>query len=215
MIEGFLESLTEAGIFTGWLRDTSDAAPAIVEVRALSPGGAARPVAHAVASAFRPDLLRGGHGHGHYGFRARLMTALPPGPRAFELYLPRQAQGVRTRLAIPQITLQDAVRVESLLRPDPTWTVADLLAALACLDLAALLARLGSTRFIDAAYRFVLNRWPERGEATAYALALADGGAAAEDVVRELLTSRERTDLGPELMSPWDHGYPFASPGRP
>lgn len=215
MIEGFLESLTEAGMFTGWVRDTSDAAPVIVEVRALAAGGAAQPVARAVASAFRPDLLRGGHGHGHYGFRARLMAALPPGPCAFELYLPRQAQGVRTGLVVPQVTLPEMLRVESLLRPEPAWTVDDLLLALECLELAAQLASLGSSRFIDAAYRFALNRWPERGEAAAYTRALADGAASADDVVRELLTSRERADLGPGLISPWDPAYPFVSPGRP
>jgi hypothetical protein len=214
MIEGFLESLTEAGIFTGWLRDTADAAPVIVEVRALGAAGSAVPVAYAVASAFRPDLLRGGHGHGHYGFRARQLIALPPGHCAFELYLPRQAQGVRTRLTVPRVTLPGALVVEALLRPEPAWTVHDLLPSLGCLNLAAQLASLGSTRFIDAAYRFALGRWPESGEAAAYCLALAQGGATADDVVRELLASRERADLGPSLISPWDPGYPFAPDGR-
>ena len=33
--------------------------------------------------------------------------------------------------------------------------------------------------------------------------------ATADDVLRELLTSRERQDLGPDLISPWDPGFPF------
>jgi hypothetical protein len=215
MIEGFLESLTEAGIFTGWLRDTDDPAPVIVEVREIGAHGAGNTVAHAVASAFRADLLRAGHGHGHYGFRARLLTALPAGPCGFELHLPRHGQGVRTRLAVPQLTLPGMLRVEVLLRPDPAWTVADLLPALRCLSLPAQLATLGTARFIDAAYRFALQRWPEPGEAAAYSLALAQGGATADDVLHELLTSRERVDLGPGLISPWDPAYPFALDIRP
>jgi hypothetical protein len=211
MIEGFLESVQQSGIFTGWLRDTGSAAPAIVEVRALGPARGGQIVACAVASAFRPDLLRGGHGHGHYGFHARMLAPVAPGPAAFELYLPRRDQGVRTRLTVPPIALAGVLMVEDLLRPEPAWTTAELLPSIACLNLPEQLANLGAARFIDAAYRFALQRWPERGEAEAYSRALADGGASADDVLRELLTSRERLDLGPELISPWDPGYPFAS----
>jgi len=209
MIEGFLESLLPTGIFTGWLRDTEDPAPVMLEIR---PAGSPAAVARAVASAFRHDLLRGGHGHGHYGFRARLLAPLPPGPAAFELYLPRRDQGVRTGVVVPQIDLAGPAKVEALLRPEPAWTTTDVLPFLACLDPAGQVARLGPARFIDAAYRFALNRWPGKGEALAYDRALAEGAASADDVLRELLTSRERADLGPDLISPWDPGFPFGEP---
>jgi len=204
VIEGVLETLDDAGIFSGWLRNADDPAPLIVEIRAQG-----HAVAHAVACAFRPDLLRGGHGHGHYGFRARLLNALPPGPAAFELFLPRQGQGVRTGLTVPAITLTAPVNVEALLRPDPGWTVDDLLPSLRCLELGAQLASLGMARFIDAAYRFAVGRWPVPGESQAYTLALTGGSASADDVLRDLLTSRERQDMGPDLISPWDPGFPF------
>jgi hypothetical protein len=210
MIEGFLESLHASGVFTGWLRDTGDPEPVIVEVRVAA---TAQPVARAAANAFRPDLLRGGHGHGHYGFRARLLAGLPPGTAHFELFLPRRGQGVRTRLEVPPVTLAGQSAVEALLRPDSPWTTADLLPALTCLDPDGELARLGAARFIDAAYRFALHRWPSPGEAEAYLRALADGGASATDLLRELLTSRERQDLGPDLISPWDPGFPFTPAG--
>ena len=208
MIEGMLESFTADGCFSGWLRDTEDALPVIVEVRAAS-GGAA--VACGVAKVFRPDLLQGGHGHGHYGFRARLLSRLPAGRARFELFLPRHGQGVRAMLMVPDVALAAPVRVEELLRPEPRWTVADLLPALACLDLPGQLRALGPVRFIEAAYWFALRRWPGKGEAEAYGRALADGDASAEDVVRELLTSLERRDLGDELASPWDQDFPFAA----
>jgi hypothetical protein len=206
VIEGVLESLDGAGVFTGWLRNTDDPAPVAVEIRLQG-----QAVAQAVASAFRPDLLRSGHGHGHYGFHARLLAALPPGQAAFELFLPRTAQGVRTGLAVPRIALAGAVAVETLLRPEPGWTVDDLLPALPCLDLDTQLTALGMARYIDAAYRFVLERWPVPGESQAYTLALTSGGATADDVVRDLLQSRERQDMGPNLMSPWDPGFPFGA----
>jgi hypothetical protein len=204
VIEGVLEALLDTGIFTGWLRNTDDPAPVIVEVRFQG-----RAVAQAVASTFRPDLLRGGHGHGHYGFRARLLVALPPGPAPLELFLPRNGQAVRTGLTLPAIALPGPVPVEALLRPEPAWRVDDLLPALSCLHPGAQLASLGMARFIDAAYRFALQRWPSPSESQAYTLALTGAAATADDVLRELLTSRERQDLGPDLISPWDPGFPF------
>ncbi len=211
MIEGTVESLNEHGLFTGWLRDTEDPDPVMVEVRYEG-----RLVAQAVAASFRADLLRGAHGHGHYGFRAQIAVALPPSaahaPALFELFLPRHGQGVRTRLQVPQLNLARGTNVEQLLRAELAWTAPDLLPHLACLSLPRHHAAMGTARFIDCAYRFALSRWPSRAERQVYSRALQEGGLSAEAFMAELLASRERQDLQPALASPWDATFPFAAP---
>jgi hypothetical protein len=210
LIEGTVESLNGSGIFTGWLRDTDDPAPVIVEIR-----HAGETCARSVAAAFRPDLLRGLHGHGHYGFQAQLLRVLPPGRALFELFLPRHRQGVRASLIVPPVTLSQTNTVETLLAPGASWTVSDLLANIGCLGLAGHKAAMGNARFIDAAFRFALCRWPSKAEAQVYAQALdsplESGGLTADDMLRELLTSRERQDVEAPLASPWDSAFPFVT----
>ncbi len=206
MIEGTVESLNGKGIFTGWLRDTDDPAPVIVEIR-----HAGETCARSVAAAFRPDLLRGLHGHGHYGFQAHLLMVLPPGRTLFELFLPRHRQGVRASLIVPAVTLSRTNTVETLLAPGACWTVSDLLTNIGCLGLAGHKAGMGTARFIDAAFRFALCRWPSKAEAEVYARALDGLGLTADDMLRELLTSRERQDVKTPLASPWDSAFPFAT----
>ncbi len=205
MIEGTVEFISPDGVFGGWLRDTRDAFPAQVQIRS-----AGAILAESLASAFRPDLLRGGHGHGHYGFLARARTRLEPGVTRFELYLPRHDQGIPVRLNIPPIPLAAALPVEALLRPEPTWTVADLAASLFCLDLAAQCATMGTPRFVDVTYRFALQRWPMDEEAAVYVTAIDNGETTPEGFLAELLASRERMDLGLSLPSPWDAVFPYA-----
>ncbi len=214
MIEGTVESLDEHGLFTGWLRDTEDPDPVMVEVRHEG-----RTVARAVAASFRVDLLRGGHGHGHYGFRAHLQAKLPPiahaaaaqQPALFELFLPRHGQGVRTRLAVPLLEAPPGRSVEQLLQGEPAWTTADLLPHLDCLNLAAHHTAMGTARFIDAAYRFALARWPSVAERQVYSRALQESALPVEALIAELLASRERQDLPPALPSPWDATFPFVN----
>lgn len=207
MIEGIIESLTPAGVFTGWLRDGAHPAPPIVEMRC-----AGDIVARAAAMEFRRDLLRAGHGHGHYGFAARLAVALPPGPTPFELFLPRHGMALRARLVVPKLPALAPVAVEDLLRGAPGWTVEDVLAHLACLDLPAQCRRLGVPRFVDAAYRLALHRWPSNAEAAVYGRLLEAAELAPAQLLAELLTSRERRDLGGSVLSPWDPEFPFAPP---
>jgi hypothetical protein len=205
MIEGTVEYLTGEGIFGGWLRDTRDPIPAHVQIRRAD-----EIVAESLAASFRPDLLRGGHGHGHYGFLARARVSLPPGMTRFELFLPRHDQGIPVRLEVPEIPLPIALPVEALLRPEPTWAVPDLAAALPCLGLPAQCATMGTPRFVDVAYHFVLQRWPLVEEAAVYITAIDEGGITPDSFLAELLASRERADLGPALPSPWDAAFPFA-----
>ncbi|MEJ0049022.1 MAG: hypothetical protein WDN04_25125 [Rhodospirillales bacterium] len=209
MIEGTLESLSPEGVFSGWLRDTQDATPALLEIRHRH-----RPVAEAAALAFRADLLGAAHGHGHYGFAARLRHSLAPGPTDFELFLPRRDQSIRVRLVVPVLLPPHQVHVEQLLVEPPTWTAADLSRAPHCLNLADERAAMGTPRFVDVTFRFALNRWPGDEEASVYVRALDREGTSEVDFLLELLTSRERADLEPALPSPWDPLFPYTRAAR-
>jgi len=204
MIEGTLESLAPDGIFAGWLRDTEDSTPSLLEIR-----HSGRAVAQAAALAFRPDLLATGHGHGHYGFAARLRRAPPPGPTDFELFLPRRDQSIRVRLSVPELPKPHLARVEQLLVEPPAWTAADFCRTPQCLNLTAERAAMGTPRFVDVTFRFALNRWPGDDEARVYIRALDEEGTSETDFLLELLTSRERADLDPALPSPWDPLFPY------
>ena len=209
MIEGTLESLAPNGVFTGWLRDTQDSAPAKLEIRHRG-----RAVAQAAALAFRPELVATGHGHGHYGFAARLIHAVASGPADFELFLPRRDQSIRVRLSVPELVPPLRARVEQLLVEPPTWTVADVCRAPHCLNLAAERAAMGTPRFVDVTFHFALNRWPADDEASVYVRALDAEGTGEADFLVELLTSRERADLDPALPSPWDPLFPYTRSAR-
>jgi len=207
MIEGTVEALGADGVFRGWVRDTRDPLPALVEIRLRG-----QVVARALAAAFRPDLLRGGHGHGHYGFLARACVALAPGMARLELFLPRHDQGIPVRVTVPVIPAPVPVAVEALLRPEPAWTVAALAASLSCLDLAGQRARMGTARFVDVSFQYVLRRWPLEEEAFVFVRAIEQGDMTPDGFLAELLGSRERADLGPGLASPWDANFPYAIP---
>jgi len=205
MIEGHIETLTADGIFEGWVRDSASPSPCRVQVLH---GG--RMVAEAMAAAFRPDLLRTGHGHGHCGFAARLLQALPPGPCAVALHLPRHGVTAPMALVVPPLLDPKPLQVEALLATPPTWCVADILAAPACLDAAGNFRRLGTARFVDAGYRFVLGRWPSKAELRLHADNLDRQRLSAQDFLLDLLQSRERGDMGDNLPSPFDPAFPFS-----
>jgi hypothetical protein len=205
MIEGTVEAVSAAGVFRGWLRDTRDPVPALVQIRLEG-----NVVAESLAAAFRPDLLQGGHGHGHYGFLARAHVALPPGVARFEIYLPRHGQGIPVRLEVPVIPAPAPMPVEALLQPEPAWSVRDLARALGCLDLPAQREAMGTARFVDVTFQFVLRRWPTNDEAAVFVQAIEARGMSPASFMAELLASRERADLGEALASPWDAAFPFA-----
>jgi hypothetical protein len=204
MIEGHIESLSPDGIVRGWLRDTASAAPCHIQV--LHAGTA---VAEAMASLFRADLLRAGHGHGHFGFAARLRQTLPPGLCGVALHLPRHGSTAPMGVHVPPLRPPEPASVEDLLVKAPSWTVADLLAVPACLDTDANFRRMGAPRFVDAIYRFIFDRWPSKAEARLHTDNLLRRRLMPQDLLVDMLSSGERADLGPDLISPFDPLYPF------
>ncbi len=204
LIEGHIESLNGEGVVQGWVRDTESLTPCHIQV--LHQGEC---VAEAMAAQFRTDLLRTGHGHGHYGFGARLRRPLPQGRCGVALHLPRQGRTAPMALIVPPLAAAAPVAVERLLAAPPSWTVADLLAAPGCLDAEGNCRRLGTRRFVDAGYRFVLDRWPSKAETVLHTGNLERGRIGPQDFLLDLIGSRERADLGPNLPSPFDDVFPF------
>jgi hypothetical protein len=204
MIEGTAETVLPDRHILGWLRDTDASQPCHVQIR-LGPAV----VAEAVADLFRADLLRQGHGHGHHGFRARLRAEIPPGVANAALFLPGRGSFIRVRLTVPPLLPRPVTRVEALLREEACWTVADLLAHPECLALESNLARMGAARFIDSVFHFALRRWPEKAEAAVYDHALETHDLTPAALLVELLSSRERAELDPALISPWHPEFPF------
>jgi hypothetical protein len=204
MIEGHIETLTPDGIVHGWVRDTGSLVPCHIQV--LQAGEV---VAEALAAQFRPELLRTGHGHGHYGFRARLQKNLPPGPCTVALHLPHHGRTAPMALMVPRLDQAAPIKVEALLADAPSWTVDDLLAAPGCLEASENRRRMGTPRFVDAAYRFVLDRWPSKAEQLLHTRNLDHGRLGPQDLLLDLLGSRERAELGTALPSPFDAVFPF------
>ena len=205
MIEGHIEAVLPEGIVVGWVRDTQDPVPCQLRLR-----HAGRVVADARASLFRADLLRGGHGHGHHGFRARLTTPLPTGACSIAVTLMRQGQTVPMAVVVPELRPARACRVERLLRAAPGWTAGDVLARPECLKLEANRQTMGTPRFVDCLFRFALERWPSEAESQVHARDLDHGRIGAQALLTELLSSRERADMKGALVGPLDPAFPFA-----
>jgi hypothetical protein len=166
-------------------------------------------LAEAIAGIFRADLLRAGHGHGHYGYAARLRRPLPRGATQVILHLPEHGVSAPMPLQVPDLLPPVVQKVEALLVDPPGWTVADLLARPGCLDLDANHERLGPAVFVDAVFRFALQRWPSRAEARMNTDSLQAGRIRPEAMLLDLLRSRERADMQPGLLSPFDAEFPF------
>ncbi len=204
--------ITADGDVLGWAY--TGAAPPVVTIHYRG-----AEVAHARACLFRPDLLQAGYGHGHYSYRARLRRRFPAGRVTLTLTSGAVAESVR--LEVPPQTNPAPCTVEALVAPPPTWTLADLLACPGCLPWAEHLTAMGTARFIDAAFRFVLHRWPSDAESRVHARALARGTLTGEALITRLLRSHERAGMEPTLMSPYDPDFLFdtvisheASPGN-
>jgi hypothetical protein len=198
-----IEAVSGDGVVLGWARD--GAAPLHVQVLVE-----AAPVAEAMAMLFRGDLLRAGHGHGHFGFAARLRKPLPQGPLWLALHLPATGRTVPVAIQVPPHRLRGPATVEALLDEPPSWTVNDLLTAPACIDWDANLSRMGPARFVDGLFRFALGRWPSKAEARLHADTLARRRLSARDLLIDLLSSPERAESDARLPSPFDPAFPFA-----
>jgi len=197
------ELTTGDGEVLGW----AYAAAAVARIVTIRHRGTE--IAAARACLFRPDLLRAGFGHGHYGFRARLRQSLPAG--RVPLTLSCGDISVSVRMDVPPQTGAAPCTVEALVAPPTSWTAADLLSHPGCLPWENYLAAMGGAHFIDAAFRFALHRWPSGAEAGVHARALARGSITAEGLVARLLRSHERADMKPSLMSPHDPDFLFDS----
>lgn len=210
LIQGQIDHLTPAGIVTGWVRDARSQLACLVQIRL-----AGAVLAEAVADLFRPDLLRAGQGHGHYGFRAQLRQALPPGPCRVELHLPETGTTAPMPLRVPPPLPAGPVRVEALLARPDGWSTQDLLDHPACLDMAASHAALGTPRFVDAVFRFVFARWPIAAEARMNTESLAAGRITPAGLLAECLSSRERAGMPPGLPHPFAADFAFLTPSSP
>jgi hypothetical protein len=204
LIEGHIESLSPDGLVRGWVRHAARVRPAHVQVML---GG--HVLAEAIAGIFRADLLRAGHGHGHYGYAARLRRPLPRGATQVILHLPEHGVSAPMPLQVPDLLAPAVLPVEALLVDPPGWTLADLLARPGCLDLDVNYARLGPAVFVDAVFRFALARWPSRAEARMNTDSLRAGRIGPEAMLVDLLRSGERADMQPGLPSPFDPDFPF------
>jgi hypothetical protein len=71
---------------------------------------------------------------------------------------------------------------------------------------------MGTARFVDVSFQYVLRRWPLEEEAFVFVRAIEQGDMTPDGFLAELLGSRERADLGPGLASPWDANFPYAIP---
>ena len=197
------EAVTPEGVLNGFAYDPEAIQPPIIQVVI---GGAL--AAEARAHLFRPDLLVAGLSHGHHGFAARLRQPVKPG--AVNLTLVCAQLRKPGTLTIPRQLPHPPASVEFLITPPRSWTGTEFLARPSCLPWTQYATRLGTERFIDAAFQFVLRRWPSKPEAAVHARALAHGNVSPEGFVVQLLQSRERGDMTEELMSPFDAEFGFA-----
>ncbi len=165
-------------------------------------------VAEAMAGLFRADVLRGGYGHGHHGFAARLLRPLPPGLAMVLMQLPGLG-AAPMQVDVPELDAPQLERVEDILHQPPGWHVADVAGYPACLYPEANCAKLGPAGFTDAVFRFVFGRWPSKAEGRMNAESLAAGRITPRGLLLECLASRERADMQPELPGPFDPMFPF------
>ncbi len=207
LIQGQIESLAPDGTITGWVRDTTRPQACHVQVRR-----GPELLAEAVADLFRPDLLRAGQGHGHYGFATRLRHTLPPGRCRVDMVLPASDVSAPMALDVPALDPGGPCPVERLLAARPAWSAQDVIARPDCIDAGANHASLGRDRFIDAVFRFALGRWPSAAESAMNASDLDSGRITPAGLLLECLGSRERAALPPGLPSPYAADFPFLPP---
>ena len=204
LIEGRIEAVSSDGVVWGWVKQAGARTPAHVQITL-----AGQLIAEAIADAFRAELLRAGHGHGHHGFTARLRRPLPPGVTAVLMHLPEPNLSAPMQVNVPPLTAPRIWSVEELLVHSPSWRTADLLAHPDCLDMRANHARLGTEAFIDAVFQFVLRRWPSPAEISMNSGSLDSGRITPQAMLLDYLAGRERADMPPALASPFDPDFPF------
>lgn len=206
--QGELHYIGGDDCFIGWARPR-DPGPAC-EITILREG---QPIATAVADIYRPDIMQLGIGHGHFGFRILRSMQCPAGKARFSLVERRSGGGfdgaVDITLQVARYRRDKVLTVEDLLTPRTTWTEPEVVGNLDCLEPEATWKRMGSRRFVEAAFLFVLGRPADDGGRARYTSALDTAELTAYDVLKTLFGSSERARSGPPLLSPLDAKYPF------
>ncbi len=206
--QGELHYIGGDDCFIGWARPRDPGPPC--EVTILRDG---QPIATAVADIYRPELIQLGIGHGHYGFRILRSVQCPAGKARFSLVERRSGAGfdgaVGIALQVSRYRRDKVLTVEDLLTPRTTWTEAEVVAHLEGLEPEAAWKRMGSRRFVEAAFMFVLGRPADDGGRARYTTALETTELTPYDILKTLFGSQERARSGPPLMSPLDAKYPF------
>lgn len=213
--EGRLDGFTQDGFIAGWARHIGKLEPVVVRILLHANKGKTEIIGEAAVRHYRHDLLEAGRNLGHCGFFARPRRPLPPGRYTFSVHVLPGGEEIASHTTVdwPGEGKNDP----SLLPRSATpafWTDEDVLAHLDQFDLAAHFRVMGAERFVDALYRFILDRWMDEGAHESYVGPLENGGLTPEELFRIILTSRERRSKGTPLPSPYDYRFPFHPPYR-
>lgn len=207
MIQGYIDRIDEAGFVSGWVRDHAIQRPALIEIFEGD-----ELIAQAVADQFRRDLFRDGVGHGHYGFRARILHNRPITSRlglwsvAHEQWL-NPEDGTIHESSQSQ---KDAIlSVQDLIMPPVGWEEGDLLEYTASLRLPRSLASMSPLRFLDIVHRYLLGRWSDDSARQRYLDPLRTTEIHPDDLFRTILISPERRTNGLPLTGPFSYQFPF------
>ncbi len=209
-LHGNIDGTSPEGFIFGWAWRAGTLERC--HVRVLSDG---RPVAEALADRFRRDLLEAGIGLGFCGFVARAQKPLAPGPHLLQLLEAKTETpiGREVRIEIPASAAEKTANARlALPHPQTIWSDEDVLAHLAQFNLAAHHRRMGTLRFIDVTFRYVLGRWADEVGLNAYARELDSGALSPEQFFAALLRSKERKANPKPLPSPFDYRFPFTAP---
>jgi len=209
-LHGNIDGATPEGFIFGWAWRAGTLARCHVHVR--SDG---RLVAEALADLFRRDLLEAGIGLGFCGFVARAKKPLAPGRHLLQLLEAKTGTpiGREVRIDIAASAGEKAADTRrSLPHSQTTWSDEDVLAHLSQFNLASHHRRMGTFRFVDVTFRYVLGRWADDVGLNAYARELDSGALSPEQFFAALLRSKERKANPKPLPSPFDYRFPFTAP---
>ena len=204
MASARIDGVTTDGLVNGWAVGPHPRLPCQVGVVLEE-----TLVGRAEARHFRADVLAAGIGHGHYGFAARLPASIGAG--SYNLHLIDQEGAVLAEAAVevPPRAPPARLSVEALLSAGPRWTEQALLERLDCLELARHRALMGDRRFVDAGFRYVLDRPVDTLSETYYLAALERGAVSPDSFLAGLLRSPDRKAMTTPLASPYEAKFPY------
>ncbi len=207
---GSIDGIAADGTIAGWA--WLPGCTQRCHVRILDSDGSV--LGEALADVFRSDLLRAGMGLGHCGFFASVRRKLPPGPRALRLVEPRLDRPIGREVLVDVPAPRPGAAPSVYVRPSarPAWRDEEVLAYLGQFELERHRQRMGTVRFVDVVFRYILNRWADDGGLSRYSEALDAGELTCEQVFAILLACEERKAIATPLPAPHDYRFPFGSP---